>query len=138
MPLARRRVLLKRSGNSYSCSGNCSSNYCASYCSELDGCYNCSNKCTSNCLEDCVDTCSSNCTRICKDAVCPELEPCGSDCSPVICHNCSLADTCTTDHPICKIDNPICKIDECGCDCVSDCPSKFQTDQVNPCIRLEP
>ena len=124
MPLARRRVLLKRSGNSYSCSGNCNLNYCASYCSELDGCYNCSNKCTSNCLEDCVDSCAS-------------------DCRPVICQNCALADTCSNDHPICKVDtcstvHPICKIDKCGCDCVSDCPSKFQTDQVNPCVRLEP
>ena len=112
MPLARRRVLLKRSGNSYSCSGNCSSNYCASYCTGLDGCYNCSNSCTSNCTGDCADVCSS-------------------DCRPVICHNCALADTCTTDHPLCKKDI-------CGCDCVSDCPSKFQTDQVNPCIYLEP
>ena len=112
MPLARRRVLLKRSGNSYSCSGNCKSNYCASYNGSLDGCYNCSNSCTSNCTGDCADVCSS-------------------DCRPVICHNCALADTCTTDHPLCKVD-------KCGCDCVSDCPSKFQTDQVNPCIRLEP
>ena len=62
---------------------------------------------------------------------------CSSDCHPVICHNCALADTCSTDHPICKVDHPICKVDKCGCDCVSDCPSKFQTDQVNPCLRLE-
>ena len=111
MPLARRRVLLKRSGNSYSCSGNCNLNYCASYCTGLDGCYNCSNSCTSNCLEDCADVCSS-------------------DCHPVICHNCALADTCSAVHPICKVD-------KCGCDCVSDCPSKFQTDQYHPCVSLE-
>ena len=132
MPLVRRRVLLKRTGNSYSCSGNCNLNYCASYCSELDGCYNCSNKCTSTCLEDCVDTCSSNCTRICKDAVCTQLvQPCASDCKPVACLNCAKADTCK--HILCEKD----EIRPC-CVCQSDCPSKFQTDQVNPCVRLEP
>lgn len=110
MPLARRRVLLKRSGNSYSCSGNCSSNYCASYNGSLDGCYNCSNSCTSNCTGDCTDVCSS-------------------DCRPVICHNCALADTCTTDHPICK--------DLCGCDCVTDCPSKHLSDTIDPCAYVE-
>ena len=119
MPLARRRVLLKRSGNSYSCSGNCNLNYCASYCTGLDGCYNCSNSCTSNCLEDCADSCAS-------------------DCKPVMCHNCALADTCSPVRPNpCSPDQPLCKVDKCGCDCVSDCPSKFQTDQVNPCLRLE-
>ena len=111
MPLARRRVLLKRSGNSYSCSGNCSSNYCASYNGSLDGCYNCSNSCTSNCTSDCAHSC-------------------GSDCRPVICQNCALADTCNNDHPICKID-------KCGGDCVSYFPSKFQTDEYRPCVRLE-
>ena len=119
MPLARRRVLLKRSGNSYSCSGNCNLNYCASYCTGLDGCYNCSNSCTSNCLEDCADVCSS-------------------DCRPVICHNCAQADTCSPIRPNpCSPDQPLCKKDICGCDCASDCPSKFQTDQIRPCLRLE-
>ena len=137
MPLVRRRVLLKRTGNSYSCSGNCSSNYCASYCSELDGCYNCSNKCTSNCLEDCVDTCSPNCTQICKDAICTQLvEPCATDCYPVACHNCAKADTCGS-NVICSTDQPLCKKDICGCDCVSNCPSKFQTDDVTPCLSVE-
>ena len=120
MPLVRRRALLKRSGNSYSCSGNCNLNYCASYCTGLDGCYNCSNKCTSNCLEDCADVCSS-------------------DCRPVICHNCAQADTCSPIRPNpCSPDQPLCKVDKCGCDCASDCPSKFQTDQIRPCLRLEP
>lgn len=131
MPLVRRRVLLKRSGNSYSCSGNCSSNYCASYCTGLDGCYNCSNKCTSNCTSDCVDTCSPNCTQICKDAVCTQLvQPCATDCSPVACHNCAKADTCK--HVLCEKD----EIRPC-CVCQSDCPSKFQTDSATPCVSVE-
>lgn len=130
MPLVRRRVLLKRTGNSYSCSGNCSSNYCASYCAGLDGCYNCSNSCSSNCSSDCVDTCASDCIKvICKkDAViCPELETCVGDCSPIQCHNCALADTCTNDNIRPCEEGPVCT-------CNTDCPQKFQTDNIiSPC-----
>ena len=117
MPLVRRRVLLKRTGNSYSCSGNCSSNYCASYDGSLDGCYNCSNSCASNCLRDCADSCAS-------------------DCSPVICYNCALADLCSPDQPNpCRPDQPICK--DC-CDRASHCPSKLQTDNnITPCAYVE-
>lgn len=131
MPLVRRRVLLKRTGNSYSCNGNCSSNYCASYCSELDGCYNCSNKCTSNCLEDCVDTCSPNCARICKDAICTKLvQPCATDCKPVACLNCAKADTCTNDNIRPCEEGPVCT-------CNTDCPQKFHTDNITPCAYVE-
>ena len=105
MPLARRRVLLKRTRNSYSCYGNCSSNYCASYCPKLDGCYNCSNSCASHCSGDCTHACSSDGTP---------------------CMDCGIADTCSCDKQICSEDL-ICR-DTCTCGTFS-CPAHAQPTQ---------
>ena len=119
MPLARRRVLLKRSRNSYSCSGNCSA----------------------DCPSNCIDGCASDCIRlICrKDAViCPELEPCPKDCNPIACYNCALADTCNRNCiGDCTKDNVRPCEEGPVCTCNTDCPQQFHTDIITPCKVVE-
>ena len=108
MPLARRRVLLNRSENSYSCIGDCPAN-CPSNCTDT-----CASDCNPITCQDCAsaDTCRLN-------LVCPGDEPCFRLC-PGHFKPCSEGVACECSTNTCSGDAAVQDEEPCRLDCGPD------------------